>query len=212
MKRIILTLVLMAWATSAGAQIRNLETIAMEKVTADSIAALETRAKVAISDSLAAAFKRAHLPMLFPIPTDEDSTYLTGVVVLNDSLDIDKVNVRANWPDSSFTNVVLAKQAAGTDTTTVVVTRHVPAPFDSLYIFAASDSIGGGSVDVTVTGRSGTVYLSQTVTPTVANGLERFVFYRAAAVIEEDCMIAYRYRVLAGHWLKVTGLTAKLAN
>lgn len=150
-------------------------------------------------------------PMRMIMPTVADTTIDGTIPVLNDSLTINEYLLASAWPDSGKFHRAL-NIAADTDTVKVGSEQHIPAPCDSFVVFVRSDANGEASVDIVIKGANGTTVLSQTVTPTVDDAWDRFVFYRAAAVTEQDYLITYRYRVNAGHYIDVSPVTAKLAD
>lgn len=169
--------------------------------------------KPSFVDSANAEIKRMFFPRRLALPTIKDSTINGTIVCLNDSIWLQPYAKMTTWPDSGLFHRGYNEAAGGQiDTLTVGGFDHLPAANDSFVVYIRTDAVDSAFIDVTIKGANGTTVLTQAVTPTVANAWERFVYYRAAAVIPQDYLITYRYRCYAGHYIDATPVTAKCAN
>lgn len=145
-----------------------------------------------------------------PIPTDGDTT----VDVTNKKLLITPRSLTTAGLDSStFIDVYDYNTVAIADSVGLGKLNFISFNPDSLIFYAWSDSISKLiGAHVTITGRNGTVVLTQTVSPTVTGGWQRFCFYRASAVIPQDYFVVYRIKDFKGKTFRITPIYMKKAG
>lgn len=174
----------------------------------------EKQTKTAFVDSANAEIKRMFFPRRLNYPTMKDSLITgTSVVCLNDSIWDQPYMLASAWPDSGLFHRALNEALIGTvDTLTVGIFDHIPVANDSFVVYCRCSDVDSAHIDITIKGANGTTVLTQAITLTVANAWQRFVYYRAAAVLPQDYLITYRYRCYGGHWIDATPVTAKCAS